>query len=188
MSASSDYEPLRSALALEYTLELVLEESADEAVYLATDRMLGRPVLIRAVDPASAGDAGTEAFLREARILASLSHPGIPAVHHAGPIEQYFHIVLEHTAGETLEARLLAGPLERDTVIYLGEQLLDAVSAIHGAGLAHHEIEPRHVVMARGRYLLDGFGSAGPVDAPDAVVGDLHAVAVLLAEAAGEQK
>jgi tetratricopeptide (TPR) repeat protein/tRNA A-37 threonylcarbamoyl transferase component Bud32 len=188
MSATSDYEPLRSALAREYTLELVLEESADEAVYLATDRTLGRPVLIRAVNPASAGEAGTEAFLREARILASFSHPGIPAVHHAGPIEQYFHIVLEHTAGETLEARLRAGPLERDRVIDLGDQLLDAVSAIHGAGLAHHEIQPRHVVMARERYLLDGFGSAGPVDTPDAVVGDLHAVAVLLAEAAGEQK
>jgi tRNA A-37 threonylcarbamoyl transferase component Bud32 len=188
MSATPDYEPLRSALAREYTLELVLEESADEAAYLATDRTLGRPVLIRAVDPASAGEAGTDAFLREARILASLSHPGIPAVHHAGPIERYFHIVLEHTAGETLEARLRAGALERDAVIDLGEQLLDAVSAIHGAGLAHHEVQPRHVVMARERYLLDGFGSAGPADTPDAVVGDLHAVAVLLAEAAGEQK
>ena len=70
MSATPDYEPLRSALAREYTLELVLEESADEAAYLATDRTLGRPVLIRAVNPASAGDAGTEAVLREARILA----------------------------------------------------------------------------------------------------------------------
>ena len=122
MSVVPDFEPLRSALSREYTIDRVIGESTDgSAAYLAVDRTLSRPVLIRAVDPAAAGQARTESFLREGRILASLSHAAIPAVHHAGGIDRYFHIVLEYTAGETLEVRLRGGPLERDAAIDLGD-------------------------------------------------------------------
>jgi tRNA A-37 threonylcarbamoyl transferase component Bud32 len=187
MSAGPDFGPLRAALAREYTIERVLEESADGAVYLAADRTLSRTVLIRAVDPAIAGEARTQAFVREARILASLSHPGIPSVHHAGRIDRYFHIVLEHTAGETLDARLRAGLLGRDAVVELGVQLLDALAAVHAAGLAHHEIQPHHVLVEQGRYLIDGFGAAGPAETPEAIVGDLRAMGLLLTDSAGER-
>ena len=86
MSATCDFAPLRQALAREYTIDRVIEESADGgAVYIAVDRILSRPVLIRAVDPGLSGETRTEAFRREARILASLSHPGIPSVHHGRP-------------------------------------------------------------------------------------------------------
>ncbi|HET7471359.1 MAG TPA: hypothetical protein VFJ81_16875 [Gemmatimonadales bacterium] len=189
MSVVPDFEALRSALSREYTIDRVMAESTDgRATYLAVDRTLGRPVLIRVVDPAIAGEARTESFRREGRILASLSHAAIPAVHHAGEIDRYFHVVLEYTAGETLEVRLRGGPLERDAAIDLGDQLLDALSVMHGAGLAHHEVQPHHIVVGQDRYLLEGFGSAGPAGTPDAVVGDLRAVGVLLSEAAGEQR
>jgi tetratricopeptide (TPR) repeat protein/tRNA A-37 threonylcarbamoyl transferase component Bud32 len=188
MSAGPEYGPLRAALAPEYAIQRVLHESTDGAVYLAIDRTLSRPVVIKGVDPAIAGAARTDAFLREARILASLAHPGIPSVHHAGPIDRYLHIVLEHTGEETLEALLRAGPLSADRVIDLGAQILDALAAVHAAGVAHHEVQPRHVLVEQDRYLLDGFGSAGPAETDEAVVGDLRAVGLLLAEAAGEPK
>ena len=44
----------------------------------------------------------------------------------------------------------------------LGDQLLDALATVHAVGLAHHEVQPRHVLIEQDRYLLDGFGSAGP--------------------------
>jgi tRNA A-37 threonylcarbamoyl transferase component Bud32 len=188
VSASPDYGPLRDALAREYIIEQVLEESAEGAVYLALDRTLNRPVVIKAVDPAACGEARTNAFLREARTLALVAHPNIPSVHHAGPIDRYLHIVLEHPAGETLEAALRRGPMAPEAVIELGAQLLDALTAVHAAGLAHHEVQPRHVLVEQDRYLLDGFGSASPADTEEAVVGDLRAVGVLLAEAAGQPR
>ncbi|HKU61782.1 MAG TPA: protein kinase [Gemmatimonadales bacterium] len=189
MRATPDFEPLRKALAREYTIERVIEESPDgSAAYYAVDRTLSRSVLIRAVDPAVAGESRTRSFLREAQVLASLSHVAIPAVHHAGRIDRFQHLVLEHTPGETLESRLRAGPLQRDAVIDLGDQLLDALSAMHGAGLVHHEVQPRHVVIAQERYLLDGFGSTSGAQTSDAVAGDLKAVGLLLNEAAGAQK
>jgi hypothetical protein len=185
MSVAPDYGPLRAELAREYTIEQVLEETPDGAVYLATDRTLSRPVTVRAVDPAIAGEERTRAFLTEARVLASITHQGLPTIHHAGPIGRYFHMVVEHTPGETLEARLNRGPLDTDAAIELGAQLLDALAAVHAAGLAHHGIQPRHVLDAEDHYLLDGFGSAGPAESEEAVVGDLRAVGLLLAEAAG---
>jgi tRNA A-37 threonylcarbamoyl transferase component Bud32 len=183
-----DYAPLRAALAREYAIERVIEESAEGAVYLALDRTLSRPVMIKAVEPATAGEARTEAFLREGRILALVAHPGIATVHHAGPIDRYLHLVLEHPAGATLEAALLRGPLDQDAVIELGSQLLDALAVVHAAGLAHHEVHSRNVLVEEERYLLQGFGAAGPAATDEAVVGDLRAVGVLLAEAAGEPK
>ncbi|HET7424729.1 MAG TPA: hypothetical protein VFJ92_14295, partial [Gemmatimonadales bacterium] len=91
MSVEPDFAPLRNALSREYTIDRVIAESTDgRATYLAVDRTLSRPVLIRAVDPIMAGEARTESFRREGRILASLSHAAIPAVHHAGEIDRYF--------------------------------------------------------------------------------------------------
>jgi tRNA A-37 threonylcarbamoyl transferase component Bud32/tetratricopeptide (TPR) repeat protein len=188
MSPGPDYGPLRRALAAEYAFDQVLEESVDGAVYQAIDRTLNRPVVIKAIEPAIAGEAHTEAFLREARLLAMVAHPGIPSVHHAGPMPPYLYIVLEHSTGEPLEATLRRGPLPADAVVELGSQLLDALAAIHGAGLAHHEIQPRHVLVEQDRYLLAGLGSARSADSDEAVVGDLRAVGVLLAEAAGEPR
>jgi tRNA A-37 threonylcarbamoyl transferase component Bud32/tetratricopeptide (TPR) repeat protein len=186
MTPSPDYGPLRAELAREYTIEHVLEESAEGAVYLAVDRILKRSVVIKAVDPGISSEVRCEAFLREARVLAAMAHPGIPSIHHAGPIKQYLYIVLEHPAAETLEVRLRRGRLEPDAVIELGAQLLDALAAVHAAGLAHHEVQPRHVLVEQDRYLLEGFGSASPAESDEAIVGDLRAAGLLLSEAAGE--
>jgi tetratricopeptide (TPR) repeat protein len=178
------YAPLRAVLEHEFRIEQVLQETAAGAVYLARDLTLDRRVLVKALDPASAGDARTTEFAREAKVLASLSDPGIPAIHHAGLIGDFHFVVLEHPGGETLERRLRHGPLSPDEILRLGVQMLGALETAHAAGFVHSAVIPRNVIVADGRYLLDGFGTATAAS-DGAALGDLQAVGRLLGEAGG---
>ena len=81
-------------------------------VYRARDTRLGRDVAVKVLPAAMAGDPDRQArFEREARVVASLSHPHICAIYDVGrqqdaggqPIE---FLVMELLEGETLAARL----------------------------------------------------------------------------------
>jgi tetratricopeptide (TPR) repeat protein len=178
------YAGLRAALARNYRIEEVLRETPAGAAYLARDLALDRRVLIKAVDPEWAGEGVAAEFAREARTLAGLSDPGIPAIHHADSFGAFRFVVVESPEGPTLEERLREGPLPAGEVLRLGVQLLGALETAHAAGIAHSAVSARTVMVAPGRYLLDGFGSALP-SSGEAELEDLRAVGRLLRAAAG---
>ena len=184
MSESDPYARLRAALKHEYRIEEVLREADDGAAYLARDLTLERQVLVRALDPARAGEARGAEFAREARVLASLSHPSIPAIHHAGTTGDFRFIVVEHLEGPTLERRMRDGRLSPDEVLRLGVQILGALETAHAAGIMHTDVVSRNVIAGEGRYVLDGFGRAATASR-EMELADLTAVGRLLGEAAG---
>ncbi len=184
MTESNRYAPLRAALEHEFLIEEVVQEAADGAAYLARDLTLDRLVLVRAIDPAWAGEPRAAEFAREAKMLASLSHPSIPAIHHAGMTGDFRFIVLEHPEGPTLERCLGDSTLPPDEVLRLGAQILGALETAHAAGIVHSEVVSRNVIVSEGRYVMHGFGRAGA--AGDGVeLADLKAVGRLLGEAGG---
>src|SRR5580704_6887081 len=90
-------------------------------VYLAEDTVLGRRVALKTVrllegaDPNSKQDL-TERFLREARIVAQMEHPGIVAVFDFGHEGETAYLVLEYVAGSNLANRMEQPPkLDRAT-------------------------------------------------------------------------
>ncbi|MEZ0332482.1 MAG: serine/threonine protein kinase, partial [Gemmatimonadales bacterium] len=123
------YAPLRAALGQDLRIEQVLGESAEGAAYLARDLTLDRRVLVKALDRARADEAAVEAFAREARVLASLSDPCVPAIHHAGSAGDFRYIVREPPEGPTLEERRRTGPLPQGDVVRIGLQILGALHA-----------------------------------------------------------
>ena len=88
-------------------------------VYKARDTRLDREVAIKILSPALARDPdGVARFEREAMSVAKLSHPNILAVHEFGRDPStgsgqaaLVFVVMELVDGETLRARLAAGPL-----------------------------------------------------------------------------
>ena len=81
-------------------------------VYRAEDMRLGREVAIKVLPAAFTADPERLArFEREARALASLSHPRIAGIHDVGREEGTHFLVVELAPGETLAARLARGPL-----------------------------------------------------------------------------
>jgi serine/threonine protein kinase len=76
-------------------------------VYQATDSKLGRSVAIKLLPQVFAQDAERVArFQREARVLASLNHPNIAAIHGLEEANGRNFLVMELVRGETLAKRI----------------------------------------------------------------------------------
>src|SRR5262250_1813767 len=81
-------------------------------VYQATDAKLGRSVAIKFLPEAFSHDADRVGrFQREARVLASLNHPNIAAIHGLEEIDGRHFLVMELVPGETLAGRIKHGPI-----------------------------------------------------------------------------
>jgi serine/threonine protein kinase len=131
------------------------------AVYLARDRELGREValkVLRAPEP-TAGERAR--ILREARILASLEHPGIVPVHDLGvlPDGRVFY-VMKHVRGERLDA-FARGARPLPELLRVFRQVCDAVAFAHASGVIHRDLKPQNVMLgAFGEVLVLDWGVA----------------------------
>lgn len=132
-------------------------------VYEAEDTRLGRHVAIKFL-PADTTNQPAEAidrFLREARIVSSLSHPHICTLHDIGEHRGEQFMVMELLEGESLKERIARGALPIDQVLELGAQVADALDAAHHAGVIHRDIKPANLfVTRRGQAKVLDFGVA----------------------------
>ncbi len=151
---------LRAALSVSYEVERELASGGMGTIFLARDIALDRKVAVKILRPELATAVAAERFLREARILASLSHPNVLPVHHAGEAGGFFYYVMDHVEGETLQQRLARGPMPVEEVIKLGSDLLAALEAVHGHGIIHRDVKPSNVFLVGDRAVLADFGIA----------------------------
>jgi eukaryotic-like serine/threonine-protein kinase len=131
-------------------------------VFRARDTRLGRDVAIKALPEAFAQDPERLArFEREARLLASLSHPNIAGIFGLEEVAGARYLVLEFVEGETLAARLARGPLPLDDALDVARQVAAGVEAAHESGVVHRDLKPGNVMLtpAAGVKVLD-FGLA----------------------------
>jgi eukaryotic-like serine/threonine-protein kinase len=131
-------------------------------VYRAHDSQLGRDVALKLLPPAFAADPERLArFERESRILASLNHPNIAAIHSIEDVSGLRLLVLELVEGPTLADRLKHGPLAIAEALAIARQLADALEAAHERGIVHRDLKPANVKLApSGRVMLLDFGLA----------------------------
>jgi serine/threonine protein kinase/Flp pilus assembly protein TadD len=162
-----------------YVIEQALGIGGMGEVYRARDERLDRPVAIKALPAAFLGDADRLArFEREARLLASLNHPGIATIHDLETVDGLPHLVLELIDGETLSERLARGALPLREALDVGIQAAAAIEAAHEKGIVHRDLKPANVMITRDRRVkvLD-FGLAkanvdsgpAPAASPDAL-------------------
>src|SRR5215831_6926365 len=86
-------------------------------VYQATDMKLVRSVAIKFLPEAFSENVERVArFQREARVLASLNHPGIAAIYGVEEINNRHFLVMELVPGETLADRIKLGPIPIEEV------------------------------------------------------------------------
>jgi oligopeptide transport system substrate-binding protein len=135
-------------------------------VWRAYDPLLDREVALKEAVVPHGADALTATelsarFVREARVAARLTHPGIVAIHAADIYEGRAVIAMELVRGETLAQILRRGPIQGKAVLALFEQLLDAAGYAHGQGIVHRDIKPDNIFLTSdGRVKLADFGIA----------------------------
>lgn len=139
-------------LADRYRLEGVLGVGGMGTVTRAHDRVLDRAVAVKLLKEELTGDeAGLERFRREARIAASLSHPGIAQVFDFHQEEGHAFIVMELLEGADLHAHLSReGPMGPAAAAEVAARAADALEHAHTAGAVHRDIKPSNIFLTRG--------------------------------------
>ncbi|WP_165965274.1 serine/threonine-protein kinase [Actinomadura bangladeshensis] len=120
------------------------------------DAVLGRRVAVKLVRLTDVPDDLAELerrFLREARVMARLGHPGAPAIHDAGVSEdasraRRMFIVMEYVDGIRLDDVIA----ETETVplgwaAAIGAQVAAVLAAAHAKGVLHRDLKPSNLIL-----------------------------------------
>ena len=131
-------------------------------VWRAIDTRLGREVAIKTLPEAFAKDKDwLTRFAREAKLLASLNHPNIAAIHGFDEDQGVHFLVLELVEGDTLADRLRHGPIGVEESLKLARQVSEALEAAHEKGVIHRDLKPANIkVRPDGTVKLLDFGLA----------------------------
>jgi serine/threonine protein kinase len=126
-------------------------------VYRAHDSNLNRDVAIKTLPIEFAHDVERLArFRREARTLALLNHPNIPAIYGLEGSGEADCLVLELVEGETLR-----GPQPIERALDYACQIAVALEAAHEKGIIHRDLKPANLkVTSEGRVKVLDFGLA----------------------------
>jgi serine/threonine protein kinase len=140
-------------------------------VWRVRDARLGREVAIKVLPEAVAGDPARVArFEREAKLLASLNHPGIATVHGFEQVDGVSMLVQELVEGLTLAERLRRGALPMREALELAVLIAEALEAAHEKGIVHRDLKPSNVKLtADGRVKVLDFGLAKALGTESAV-------------------
>jgi len=144
-----------------YEIGELIGEGGMGSVYLAHDRELERDVALKVLRDVAPTADERDRILREARILASLEHPGIVPVHDVGtlPDGRLFY-VMKHVRGERFDD-FVRGPRSRTELLRSFLQMCDAVAFAHAAGVIHRDLKPQNVMLgAFGEVLILDWGVA----------------------------
>ena len=160
--ASASAIPLAEGTALgPYRIETPLGAGGMGEVYKATDTRLERTVAIKVLPEHVAADPESrQRFEREAKTVASLSHPHICPLFDVGEQDGIHFLVMEYLDGETLSHRLKSGALPLSQALRYASEIADALDKAHRRGIVHRDLKPSNVMLtATGAKLLD-FGLA----------------------------
>src|SRR5215472_9411668 len=131
-------------------------------VYQATDTKVGRSVAIKFLPEAFSHDTERVArFRREARVLASLNHPNIAAIHGVEEIDTRHFLVMELVPGETLADRIKRGAIPIEEALPIAKQIAEALEEAHEKGIIHRDLKPANIkVTPDGKVKVLDFGLA----------------------------
>ena len=117
-------------------------------VYRAKDTKLGREVAIKVLPEVFSRNRERLArFQREARLLASLNHPNIAAIHELAESDGQPFLVLEFVEGENLQDRLKRGALAVEEGLEVCRQVTEGLEAAHEKGVIHRDLKPANVMI-----------------------------------------
>ncbi len=151
------------------------------SVFLAQDLCLPRKVALKFIRGEMQHDPeARKRFLREADSAAAIDHPYICTVFETGEYEGTVFIAMEYLEGETLQKRLVQGPIPLKKALHIAAEIAEALEAIHSMGIMHRDLNPSNIMLTRQDHVkVVDFGLARPFAAlenagPDAVTASIR--------------
>ena len=160
------FQRLEAALTPAYTIERELMGGGMSHVYLATEKALGRSVVVKVLPPELAAGVNRERFRREIHLAAQLQHPHIVPLLTAGEDGDLLYYTMPFVSGESLRVRLEErGQLPIKDVVRILTDIVDALAYAHAHGVVHRDIKPGNVLTQRSHALVTDFGVAKALSA-----------------------
>ncbi len=140
---------LRTALADRYELDREIGAGGMAHVYHAHDRQHDRDVAIKVLRPELAAALGTERFLREIHIEATLQHPHILPLYDSGSAEGQLYYVMPFVEGESLRQRIdRERQLPLEDAVKIARDVAEALGYAHSHNLVHRDIKPANIMLS----------------------------------------
>ncbi len=145
-----------------YQIRSLLGAGGMGEVYRAWDTRLDRDVAIKILPAHLATNPDAlRRFEREARAVATLSHPNILAIHDFGTESGISYAVMELLEGETLRGRLHREPLKWREAVQIGSVIAEGLAAAHTRGIIHRDLKPENIFLTTdGQIKILDFGIA----------------------------
>ncbi len=141
-----------------YEITSLLGKGGMAEVYRARDTRLDRDVALKILPHEFTQDKDRlRRFESEARSASALNHPHLAHIYDVGHDDDVFYYAMEIIEGETLSQRLGRDPIPLEEILRYGDQISDALTALHGHQILHRDLKP-------GNILIDGRGNAKIVD------------------------
>ncbi len=151
-----------------YRIVKLLAQGGFGTLYRAWDSLLGRPCVVK--ENLTTTQEGQRQFLREAKILANLSHPNLPRV------TDYFlvprqgqYLVMDFVEGQDLQQMIedRGGPFPETRVLPWASQICDALAFLHSQTppVIHRDVKPANIrITPENKAVLVDFGIAKTLD------------------------
>jgi serine/threonine protein kinase len=130
-------------------------------VYVATHLALNRRVALKLIAPDLASDAGfRERFKQESMTAASIDHPNVISIFHAGEEDGKLYVTMRYVEGTDLRAMIARdGKIPPRQAAEIVSQVAAALDAAHQHGLVHRDVKPANILIGEaGHAYLTDFG------------------------------
>lgn len=137
-------------------------------VYRARQAALDRDVALKMIPNAEFAASDDLARLRlEALAAGQLNHPNVVPIYDVGDHEGHPWFCMKYVDGETLNTRLLRGPLDPQEAVRLLLPIVEAIQTAHTAGILHRDLKPSNILIASdGIPFVTDFGLAKRTSRP----------------------
>jgi tetratricopeptide (TPR) repeat protein len=156
---------LQSLLEADYAIERELGGGGMARVFVATEKRLGRRVVIKVLSSELAATLSTERFEREIQLAASLQQANIVPVLTAGIVDGTPFYTMPYVEGESLRGRLSRGPLSEHETLSILRDVARALVYAHERGVVHRDIKPDNVLLSGEAAVVTDFGIAKAINA-----------------------
>jgi hypothetical protein len=157
---------LQAALGATYRIERELGGGGMSRVFVAVEADLGRKVVIKVLPPEMGVGVNAERFRREIQMAASLQHPHIVPLLHAGRADDLVWYTMPLIEGQSLRGKLAReGELPISETVRILRDVADALSHAHAHGVVHRDIKPDNVLLSGHHAVVTDFGVAKAVSA-----------------------
>ena len=148
---------MKRRLISHYEIIRKLGAGGSGVVFLATDTMLQRPVVLKLLKRGALTlEQVRTTQLREARLASAIDHPNVCAIYDVGETpaedgdEAEAYIVMQYIPGKSLDRIIATGAASLQLVLSAGIQIADGLSAAHALGIFHRDLKPANVMLTEG--------------------------------------